>query len=290
MAEQCSDLNDWSIESKTPVTWQRHIGSAAPHYNAAVVRRLGLVAIVVSVLLAGGRVPRAASPLSTVPIVVELFTSEGCSSCPPADELLARLVAAEPVAGARIVALGEHVDYWDQLGWKDRFSSPALTARQELYARRLTATGAYTPQLVIDGRAECVGSDAASATRAIARAATAAHGGLAISLADGRVRVAATALPQSERERADVVVAVTEDQLRSVVTRGENHGRTLSHVAVVRQLTTIGEVVGASGTADHALTIAPDWQRDHLNVLAFVQQRHGGAVLASSTVPFVARP
>src|SRR5262249_52551893 len=134
------------------------------------------------------------------PIIVELFTSEGCSSCPPADRLLASM-AGSPLDAAVVVPLGEHVDYWDDLGWRDRFSSPAFTARQQTYARPLGGEGPYTPQLVIDGRAECVGSDAASARKAIAKAATEPHGTMAIDVVgfDGSILqlyVRAADLPQ----------------------------------------------------------------------------------------------
>ncbi len=236
--------------------------------------------------------PRAASP---TPVLLELFTSEGCSSCPPADDLLARLLSTQPVEGARIVALGEHVDYWDELGWKDRFSSAAFTSRQQGYASRLSPQGAYTPELVVDGAAECVGSDQSAARRAIAKAAGAPHGDLAIALrgpvADAlTVSVAATALPQSAADRADLLLAITEDHLQTQATRGENRGRTLSHVAVVRRLTTIGEARGAAGTAETTVAIPPDWQRDRVHVVAFVQQRRNRGVLASAIVPLVPRP
>jgi hypothetical protein len=282
-------------------------------------RSIAFLAALVALCTSSPR-SRAAAP---TPVLVELFTSEGCSSCPPADDLLARLIAAQPIEGARIVALGEHVDYWDQLGWKDRFSSAAFTNRQQVYATRLNNDGPYTPQLVIDGRAECVGSDATSARRAIVTAAAGAHGTIAIEIAkaddagraspenagralpenvgralpenvgrafQARLKITATALPQRPTDRAEIVLAITEDHLRTDVTRGENHGRTLSHVAVVRQLTTIGEAIGAAAVAERAIAIAPDWQRDRVNVVAFVQQRRNGAVLASTMVPLVPRP
>ena len=235
----------------------------------------------------------AQAPLGT-PIVVELFTSEGCSSCPPADALLRRLVETEP-AGARIIALGEHVDYWDRLGWKDRFSSAALTARQQVYAAHFNNESIYTPQMVVDGRTQFVGSDAAAARRGIDKAVASEHGRVTVALQSATgatvpVSVKVLNLPSIARgDHADILVAVTEDHLQSDVKAGENRGRALAHTAVVRHLTTIGEVTGESGSAATDVTIAPDWKRDQLTVVAFVQQRRGRAVLAAAAAPLVGR-
>ena len=267
--------------------------------RVAIVRNSVAIALCAVAGVGWGRptTPVEARPATPAPtsVLVELFTSEGCSSCPPADALLAQLVATPVLEGVRIVALGEHVDYWDELGWKDRFSSPAFTNRQQVYASRLSAQGAYTPQLVVDGRSECVGSDATAAKRAIARAAGAPHGRVAIDL-DGLIQnggvhvvVTVTDLPQQPADRADIVVAITEDGLQTRATRGENRGRTLSHVAVVRLLTTIGEAVGPSGRAERELSIPADWQPGRLNIVAFAQQRRSRQVLASVVVPLVPR-
>ena len=233
---------------------------------------------------------------SPPPVLVELFTSEGCSSCPPADVLLQRLALSNDArpGGAQIIALGQHVDYWDHQGWKDRFSSAALTNRQRVYASRFNIDSIYTPQIVVDGRTELVGSDAAAAKRAIDRAATAPHGRVQIEMdhrADDRapqvsVVVSVSELPPIGRgDRADIVLAITEDHLSSDVKRGENSGRVLAHAAVVRQLMTIGEATSASAAARAEVALAPDWQRDHLKIVAFVQERRGRTILASAVAP-----
>ena len=240
------------------------------------------------------------SSLATIPppVVVELFTSEGCSSCPPADALLQRLVDASSASGPEIIALGEHVDYWDHQGWKDRFSSAALTKRQQLYAARFSNESIYTPQMVVDGRAELVGSDASAARRAIDRAAAARHGAVRIASdsSDGR-RVTASVtvddLPAIGRDdRADILVAITEDHLTSDVKRGENRGRIMNHAAVVRRLMTIGDASSPASSARAELMLEPDWQRDRLKIVAFVQERRSRTILASAAVSVskMARP
>ena len=227
-----------------------------------------------------------------VPVIVELYTSEGCSSCPPADALLRTLLDAQPIAGAEIVALGQHVDYWDQLGWRDRFSSAALTNRQQQYGRALNIGSIYTPQIVVDGREEVVGSDASRVRRAISKALSAPHALVSIALelnAPDRVAIAVTArdLPDGSRgDRAETVVAVTEDQLRSEVRSGENSGRVLTHAAVVRELRVLRDVVTRPDLAVRSeVTLAPDWQREHLRIVAFIQERASRRVLGAAAAP-----
>jgi hypothetical protein len=250
-------------------------------------------------------VSAAAPPGPTLPpIVIELFTSEGCSSCPPADALLQTLVDAQP----NVIGLGLHVDYWDELGWKDRFSSAALTSRQRVYGTRFGTESIYTPQMIVDGRAEFVGSDAAAARRAIDRAVQAPHGLVHIaveqttvpraSARDRRVEgtavhvtVTATDLPKPGKgDRGEIVVAIIEDHLRTDVKRGENHGRTLAHAAVVRQLAAVGDA-SADGPSSSAtdIVLEPDWQRDHLKIVAFVQERRSRTIVASAVAPLARR-
>jgi hypothetical protein len=225
-------------------------------------------------------------------VLVELFTSEGCSSCPPADTLLQRFVDASPVAGARIIALGEHVDYWDQQGWTDRFSSVALTNRQRIYSQAFNLDSIYTPQLVVDGRAECVGSDAAAARRAIGQALSAPHGVVRLTIEPAHgdavaVSVSTADLPKPGRgDRDEVVVAVTEDHLKSDVRRGENRGHVLAHAAVVRRLTAISDAMPDPGPPVRAqIAIDPAWRRENLNIVAFVQESRSRRIVAAAAVP-----
>jgi hypothetical protein len=236
----------------------------------------------------------AAPDLPRVPVLVELFTSEGCSSCPPADALLAQLDRAQPVTGAEVIALEEHVDYWNSLGWKDPFSSREFTARQEGYALRFGSTP-YTPQMVVDGQTEFVGSDQRRAEEAIASAARAPKVEVSLQLFSGpgsheettaTVRVAA--LPADAREGGEVRWAVLEDGLSSRVTAGENEGRHLQHRAVVRQLRSLGRCeAGRPFQAAAEIAMAPGWRRGNLRVVVFVEGLPTRRILgaASQSVP-----
>jgi hypothetical protein len=252
------------------------------------VRALHNFLTCLAVLGCTANIARAGAP--TI-IVVELFTSEGCSSCPPADTLLQRLVDAPPVAGVEVIALGEHVDYWDQQGWKDRFSSAQLTNRQRGYSQALNTENIYTPQMVVDGRAEFVGSDAAAARRAIERAATAPRGTVQMAIAtlgtfSSSIRVTVTALDvpaAGPGDRGEIVVAVTESHLTSNVKRGENRGRMLAHTAVVRTLRAIGEANGRTVRCE--IAIDPAWNRDHITLVAFVQESRSRRIVAAASMP-----
>ena len=212
-----------------------------------------------------------------VPVLVELFTSEGCSSCPAADDLLARLVREQPVHGAEILALSEHVDYWDSLGWRDPYSSPIFTERQQLYASKFRRGGIYTPQAVVDGRAELVGSDESAARSAASAAAAQPHGKFVASRRGNALHLEANLPPHSG---AEVLLALVDDPPPARVAHGENAGRTLSHVRVVRELRRIGRVEKGAWTGDVDL----DARAARLRLVAFVQERATGRVLASTTV------
>jgi hypothetical protein len=229
---------------------------------------------------------RSGPPAPRTPVLVELFTSEGCSSCPPADAMLASLHTGQPVAAAEIVALELHVDYWDRLGWKDPFSSRAFTDRQEAYSRALGGAEVFTPQMVVDGRDHMVGSDRSEAVKAITAAAGRPHLPLAVSarLAGPALRMTID-LPAAPRdgEAIDVFAAVTEDDLTSVVRRGENGGRTLKHMAVVRKLQTLGSLEPQAFVAEGQWKIERGWMTDRLRAVVWLQGRQTKQVYGAAT-------
>ncbi len=232
-----------------------------------------------------------------IPVVVELFTSEGCSSCPPADALLARLVKTQPVPGAEVIALKEHVDYWNHLGWRDPFSSAAFTARQQAYAQFFRNNSAYTPQMIVDGQAEFVGSAESRARQAIARAARAPRTAVHLEWAangaapdTARLQVHVEQLREATPgDTAEVYLVITEDNLHSDVARGENAGRSLNHIAVVRRLERLGQADAHAATAfsaEPAVTIAGGWKRKDLRAVVFVQERRSRRVLGAASISF----
>ncbi len=177
----------------------------------------------------------------TRPVLVELFTSQGCSSCPPADALLGEL-AKRP----GVLALAWHVDYWDGLGWKDKFSSPDATHRQYDYARRLGLDSVYTPQLVIDGSAEAVGSNAAAAEAAIKTAAAKPVEGPRLVLAEQPDGTGRIELGEGPAQAASVWLIGYDRAQTTPVGRGENAGRSLTEYQVVRRATRLGSWSGAA--------------------------------------------
>ena len=244
----------------------------------------------VLLLMAAGRAPIAPARPA---VLVELFTSEGCSSCPPADALLARLLDAQPVQGAEIVPLELHVDYWDRLGWKDPFSAAAYSRRQQDYAAVFGPDRVYTPQMVVDGTDELVGSDAAKASAAVARAAALPHMTIGVSAErrGGALRIAvdAPAAPPDAAEKIAVVIAIVEDGLTSAVSRGENSGRTLTHVSVARRLESIGALDNDTFSGEGQWNLPPAWQPSNLRVVAFLQGVRTRRVYGSSHARIVSR-
>lgn len=207
--------------------------------------------------------------MASAQVIVELFTSEGCSSCPPADAVLERLEA-----GGGAIVLGEHVTYWDHEGWKDRFSAEAFTLRQEEYVRSFRIDSAYTPQMVVNGEAEFVGSDERRARQEISKALREPKAKLELSREDGELAIKVSQLPVAAKG-ADVILAVTETRLDTDVRGGENGGHKLRHTGVVRSLSTVGRVDGKAGdySARARYRLEPSWKRENLKLVVFLQDR-----------------
>ena len=235
---------------------------------------LPFLPLAAAVLLSSRSLPtRAPSNTAPVPVVVELFTSEGCSSCPAADAALRELEAAQSLKGVEVIALGQHVDYWNRLGWKDPFSSPLFTQRQRTYAAGF-GTGSYTPQAVVNGRYEFVGSRQQELAATIVKAAQAPRATVHLTrTAAGALAVQVTDLPAGTPP-AEVELALTETGLATQVGRGENAGRLLNHPAVVRQLRALGSM-GPDGTfrATVPLTPAAGWKTPNLRAVVLVQEK-----------------
>ena len=240
------------------------------------MRCLGLLAFVIWA-------PLALPADRPVPVIVELFTSEGCSSCPAADRLLSRLEQTQPVAGAQVVAIEEHVDYWNQLGWTDPFSSPQYRRRQNDYAVAFKAKDIFTPQMVVNGQTAFVGSDSNRAYHDIEAAAQTAT--TLVDLGAGPnsrdpdlldLSVQVTKPKATKWRDSNVYLAVTERGLTTFVQNGENSGRTLRHSSVVRSFGVIGRVnsQGANGgQLISTLRLPRDWKRENLRAVVFVQER-----------------
>ena len=229
------------------------------------------------------------NPSPGAPILVELFTSEGCSSCPPADALLAKL-DRQPAPGADLVVLSEHVDYWNDFGWMDPYSSHFYSERQNTYAGRFGLGSVYTPQMVVDGTAEFVGSNSRSAQDALAKALSAQKIPVRLSEVTWQqakllqAHVEADPLADSFDSRgADVYVAVALNRAESQVTGGENGGRRLVHVAVVRNLIKVGELrPGQSFAQDVQLKVGSRPDSRNLRLVAFLQESDQGRVLGAA--------
>jgi hypothetical protein len=227
---------------------------------------------------------KAGETTARVPVLVELFTSEGCSSCPPADAFLQKL-DRQPVAGAEMIVLSEHVDYWNHIGWKDPYSARFYSDRQSTYASRFALDGPYTPQMVVDGSSEFVGSDEALAGKAFTRALGAQKIAVrvsAISVGPGNVLKAHVEAGAVSSD-AEVLLAVALNHAESQVLHGENGGRTLTHTAVVRAMVKVGMALrGQAFARDVTVKLEPGLAPDNLRVIAFIQEAHQGKVLGAA--------
>lgn len=230
-----------------------------------------------------GQPPASPDTSERAPVLVELFTSEGCSSCPPADDLLRRIDGRKTPQGQTVIAISEHVSYWDSLGWKDRFSSQVYTTRQSEYSQHFGLDSVYTPQMVVNGREQFVGGDGRSLLAAFASEAKRTHIDLHIQSAQLSsdhldLRYSASRLPSGRN--LQLFAVLVDDQDQSNVARGENSGRKLIHVSVARMFTRLGPIVSTEGRKI-SLPLPQSFVRNpggphHLIVIA--QENGGGAV------------
>ena len=223
----------------------------------------------------------------TTPILVELFTSEGCSSCPPADALLEKMDALQPIPGTQLIVLSEHVDYWNHDGWTDPFSSASITDRQNAYVRALGLKTPFTPQFLVDGTEELKANNNEQVFQLLQKAASVPKVPMRLAsvsvepgnLANVRGRVESDV--SSEKHKADVYVAVALDHAESQVSRGENNGRHLNHVAVMTELTKVGKLEpGKSLGQDFRIKLKlPGPRPMNLRIVAFAQESGPGKVI-----------
>jgi hypothetical protein len=219
------------------------------------------------------------------PVVVELFTSEGCSSCPPADAVLAELGRQPQNNGIELILLGEHVDYWNYIGWTDRFSSAQFSQRQSDYARDFHISSVYTPQMVIDGRVQFVGNNLDDVRQKIAEESRQPKPAQVTLKWTGSDQLQ-VAVQSASAGKAKILLAVTEDGLSTAVGGGENGGRTLHHTAVVRQL----RELGSSGKERFETTAEvrrnPAWNAAQLKVAVLVQDPATGRILGAGEIAY----
>ena len=229
----------------------------------------------------------SAAPSSVA--IIELFTSEGCSSCPPADSLLRQINLKQTDAGQLIVGISEHVTYWNDLGWKDPYSSPTFTERQGVYASRLSSEGSYTPQMVLNGRDQFVGSDGFALERGLRDDTRKEHVALRIvsstNSSDGvDVRFSMAGKPSKP---LDIIAVLADDTDRSNVLRGENSGRQLQHVSVARSLTRVATFRDDGEQSVHVslpVGFSGNGAAGH-HLILFAQEPHQGAILGAATMP-----
>jgi hypothetical protein len=237
----------------------------------------------------GGIASAADAQQSASPVVIELFTAEGCSSCPPADAFLRILDESQPVPGAQLIMLGEHVDYWDNQGWRDPFSSAQLTDRQRGYERALGRDEPYTPQFIVDGSSEMRLSDRPKMAQLLKDAAASPKIPVSIdslkvepgtpAFLSGKV----TADGNSQGHKSDVFLGVALDHFESKVLRGENRGQTLKHVAVLLELSKLGALTpGGRFSQEFRVPVKAGVDPKNLRVIGFVQESRYGKIIGAA--------
>jgi hypothetical protein len=228
------------------------------------------------------------------PVVLELFTSQGCSDCPPADALLSELGSSTK----GVIPLAYHVDYWNHLGWSDPFSSREFSQRQSDYARAMNLVEQYTPQMVVGGASQFVGSDGGKIARAIRAAhSTSAPGRVSLhSSLDAKspkslqIKLKAQLDPASTSGSYVVMVAVYENGLVTKIGAGENGGREITYDYTVRKLIPALQLAGAQAVENEVtVDLDPTWSANHLGAAAFIQNTSSLKIIGAASEYPIAR-
>jgi hypothetical protein len=269
------------------IQFEEEIPMNRAHGRAILLPPATMLALILTCLSALGQSPAAAN--ASTPVLVELFTSEGCSSCPPADAWLQELDSSQPIPGAQAIVLSEHVDYWNHDGWKDPFSSSLLTQRQSDYVHVMGLSSPYTPQLIVDGKTELQLTSADQVEQAIVKAAKPAQVLISIGSVSveggsaGVLHAHVTADGSAAKHNADVFAVIALNHAESQVLHGENGGRRLSHVAVAQDIVKIGKLEkGKTFNGDYQARLKPGMDPENLRLVVFVQESGPGEVLGAA--------
>lgn len=220
-------------------------------------------------------------------ILVELYTAEGCPTCPPAGRALVSLQKEQPSANAEIITLAFHVDYWNERGWKDRFSSPLFSQRQEFYTRKFKIGASYTPQMIVDGSYEFVGSNLIKAKQFIDESTKIAKAKIELEQKGETLKVNISDAPK--HTDAIIYLAIAEDDLASEVTKSKNLTLKLEHISVVRELRFVGNLPALSHdfNVEHQFQIQPDWKKENLKLVVFIQEKQSRKIIGVNSAAFV---
>jgi len=261
------------------------VSAGSSHLRMVSPKRICGGAVTFAVLAAGFWCLAAAQAQSAprVPVLVELFTSEGCSDCPPADRLLEELDTKQPIPGAEVIAVSEHVTYWNRLGWRDPYSLDEVDARQKEYGERFNLDSVYTPQAVIDGSAQVVGNDGARLQKTIEHAASAPKKTLTIGDAHWESGAVVFTVQGAAEPGSKLTAVLVADASGLKITHGENAGKTLHHVAVARTF----KDFGANATDGRALrlsggSLAHEQASTPARLVVFVVDKKTGHVTAAA--------
>jgi len=289
-------LHSSDLQRSETFPWDEHLCYEAGNSSmkTLLLSLLFTATVPMTSLLTNGSKADAVGTMRT-PVLIELFTSEGCSSCPPADTLLQKL-DQQPIAGAELIVLSEHVDYWNHIGWKDPYSARLYSERQSAYGKRFGLDSVYTPQMVVDGMSEFVGSNTSLANQAFEKALHRPKLPVRLSSISVTSHLLTGHLETGSLDKsygtgdADVYLVLALNRAESRVSAGENAGHNLQHVSVVRRISKIGAVKqGQALSQEVQVKLGPREDSDNLRLIAFVQESQQGRVLGAAAVRVNAR-